>query len=86
MKKNLETFIPALLKAIQRNKGILDVWEAERIYSPALVALALKKEVVGKKTIILNSKKPTPLRIECITHDWDGKKPAWLDRYKEKES
>lgn len=83
MKKNLETFIPALLKTIQRNGGILDVWETERIYSPALVALALKKEIVGSKRIILNANDPTPIRIECITHEWDGRRPAWLERYKE---
>lgn len=81
MKKiNIETFIPGLLKTVQRNKGILDIWEAKRIFSPELVALALKKEVVRRRVIILNGN--PPIRIECITYDWDGKKPAWLEKYK----
>lgn len=83
-KVNIETFIPALLKAVQRNKGILDIKEADRIFSPALTDLALKKDAVGKRTIVLNAKTPNPLRIKCITLDWDGKEPIWLGKYKEK--
>lgn len=81
MKKiNIETFLPGLLKTVQRNKGILDVWEAERIFSPSLVALAIKKGIVGER--IINLRDSTTVRIKCITLDWDGKEPGWLERYK----
>ena len=82
MAVNIETFLPAILKAVQRNKGIMSIWDAERTFSPALVKLALEKGVVGKRTIILDAKTPHPTRIKCITLDWDGQRPAWLDHYK----
>lgn len=85
MSKKIESFIPMLLKTVQQNGGILDIWGAEKVFNAALVKFALDKKIVGKKTIILNSKSPTPLRIKCITLDWDGTRPVWLNRYKKED-
>lgn len=79
---NIETFIPGLLKAVQRNGGILDIWEAKRIFGESVVKLAIKKEAVGKRIILLNAKTQSSTQIPCITLDWDGNKPVWLERYK----
>jgi hypothetical protein len=81
MPVDIEAFIPALLKSVKRNKGILDILEAKKIFGDAVVALAIKKEVVGEKTISLKGESIAPLRIPCITFEWDRSRPIWLDRY-----
>lgn len=83
MAQIIENFIPALLKAVVRNKGILDKREAARIFSPDLVELAVKRKDVGTRVIVLNAKKNNRVRIPCITVDWDGSEPIWLKRYRE---
>lgn len=80
----LETFIPGLLKTVQRNKGILDIQEAERIYGAPLIKLAIERKIVTRRNIVLNAKLNNRQRIPCITLDWSGDAPIWLTRYKNK--
>ncbi len=77
----LRSFLPALVKKIKFNGGILDEEEAARSFSQQLVDLAIKEKIVEKKTIVLNAKLTTRRRIPCIAVDWDNTKPKWLDRY-----
>lgn len=84
-KIKVETFIPALLRAVERNGGILDIWQAQKTFGMLVVKLALKREDVTEHVIVFNIKNRSPLRIPCITLDWDGKRPTWLDLYKQNE-
>lgn len=86
MAQIIEKFLPALIKTVQRNKGILDQQEAARIFSIDLVKLAIKNKVVTERYINLDVKGPQVLRIPCITFEWDGSKPEWLTRYRKETS
>ncbi len=78
----IESFLPALVKLIERNKGIIDEAEASRIYGEKLIQLAIARKIVILKTIVLNAKLDSRRRIPCLAIDWDGSKPIWLDRYR----